>query len=116
MAYEPKETADIIEGLHQRIAALTAERDRLAEALLHQRQDFECMRESADVAHQITKELLIERDQLRAALEAVEWGGRDALGQLHCPNQLCGRVQGARHAPDCIVGLALKTNRTEQNA
>lgn len=45
--------------------------------------------------------LTAELDKLHAALKAVEWGG--AAG---CPR--CCNYSDTGHAPDCIVGLALK--------
>ena len=50
--------------------------------------------------------LTAERDKLREALLAVEWTGRDLNGNMACGQCACRRIKG--HAPDCIVGLALK--------
>jgi hypothetical protein len=45
---------------------------------------------------------------LRAALEAVEWNGVDGGTGRRCRCVMCGREKRDGHAPDCIVGKALR--------
>ena len=59
--------------------------------------------EMEDAAHEGLAALLAERDELRAALGAVEWAGRDVDGKPYCV--ACD--YGAPHEPDCPVGRAL---------
>ncbi len=54
-----------------------------------------------------------ERDQLREALEAVEWAALVRQGTMSgCWK--CRQPKSEGHAPDCIVGKALKSNTDKE--
>lgn len=87
-----------ISEIEAQLAAAKAENQRLRDALLRRQEDFDAMREAGERAQQIAREVIDERDRLRAALLAVEHKGEND----GCPECGCGI-----HAPDCIVGLAI---------
>lgn len=105
------------------IAALTAERDRLAEhcaclasELGAQKSErhglIGLVRAVCDQGRAICDQIdsaVAERDQLRAALQSVEWGATDGIdARRRCINPACENFKGIGHAADCIVGLALR--------
>ncbi len=83
--------------------ALQAERDRLLADLAERERNY---RELSDA----DEALEAERDKLCEALRAVEWTAElgDEYGNLRPACRPCRRFQTEGHAPDCIVGLALK--------
>lgn len=111
----------------QKIAVLTAERDRLAAELRELREglqpgtpeaimdglfDFaerECGHNPVSARHALSTMIewvaasKAERDQLHAALKAVEW-----MMAGFCPK--CNRHEAQGHAPGCIVGLAMEAH------
>lgn len=96
--------ADYSQWLHARgekdrkIAALTAELASARDAYVNMGTERDNSLVEADGLRK-------ERDQLRRALAAVEFAG---------PTQTCLQCKypaSFNHAPDCIVGLALKANQ-----
>ncbi len=124
----------------EQVASLTAERDRLAAELRREEQDHSLTIDARDQAETAFGELAemfdidkefsnlrgyaeisadceliyrqdkTERDQLRAALEAVEWAALVPHPSGHSTTSGCWKCRQTKaegHAPDCIVGKAL---------
>lgn len=119
-AWERERVEQQIAALTAELAAARAERDALREQAESACADAEVVGyygDRADSAGQCFREahtaIAAERDQLREALEQVQWGNAEwdpAGGECGCVYQLCplcdqSEVRG--HAPDCPVGRAM---------
>jgi hypothetical protein len=112
---EVRELRASVEIAGQELAALKLDRDDQHAGYMQINALYQAELKKVADCHDVLKAQKQERDaalarvgELEKALKAVEWKGLDVyeIGDYCCPG--CGRSEKQGHAPDCIVGQALR--------